>query len=126
MPELQSGVQLRSLCTSPEKSFVGIFVEPVCFSMRPVGWSMFSQPKTAGWEKNLQEKRDRVLVAQISGSIRGWISFGRYRDTTEEHASEIFALYVETSARDSCDEEQTAQEELEWCCRELTWTRNVS
>lgn len=55
------------------------------------------EKRTVGWEKNLRENRDSVLIAEINGQVVGWISFGPCRDegTDEAHHAEIYAIYLD-------------------------------
>ncbi len=52
--------------------------------------------RTQGWKRNLLENRDSVLVAEMSGVVVGWISFGGCRDDGDAHEAEVYALYLDT------------------------------
>jgi ribosomal protein S18 acetylase RimI-like enzyme/8-oxo-dGTP pyrophosphatase MutT (NUDIX family) len=55
--------------------------------------------RTQGWDKNLRENRDIVLVAETAGTVVGWVSFGPCRDEGEHQQSEIYAIYIDARSQ---------------------------
>jgi ribosomal protein S18 acetylase RimI-like enzyme len=54
------------------------------------------EPRVRRWEQTLQQDRDIVLVAEVAGTVVGWISFGPCRDEGDGHEAEIYAVYVDS------------------------------
>lgn len=59
------------------------------------------EQRTRGWEKNLGENRDAVLIAEQAGKVVGWVSFGPCRDEGETHQAEIYAVYIDAAVQRS-------------------------
>lgn len=93
---------LRSATVDDAPAIARIHVETWRFAYRKIlpadflaGLSI--EKRTQGWRKNLSEKRDSVWVAELAGTVVGWVSFGPCRDDGEGEAEqgEIYALYLD-------------------------------
>lgn len=52
------------------------------------------EKRADGWQKTLTESAEGTFVAEESGVVFGWVSFGTSRDEGASNAGEVYGLYV--------------------------------